>query len=137
LDCFLPLSRVPGVRLVSLQKGPGAEQLGTFPPGADILNLGERLDEGTGAFEDTAAVMRNLDLVVTSDTSIAHLAGGLGVPVWVVLNTGSDWRWLLDREDCPWYPTMRLFRQRRRGHWDEVLERVATQLAGRTPGRGH
>src|SRR5262249_11606963 len=76
----------------------------------------------------TAAVMKSLDLVITSDTAIPHLAGGLGVPVWVALNTGSCWRWLLEREDSPWYPTMRLFRQTRLGDWNAVFERIAVEL---------
>ena len=78
---------------------------------------------------DTAAVMRHLDLVITSDTAIAHLAGVLGVPVWVALPVGADWRWLLERVDSPWYPTMRLFRQTRFRCWSDVFERMAGQLA--------
>ena len=78
---------------------------------------------------DTAAVMRNLDLVVTSDTAVAHLAGALGVPVWVALGRSADWRWLEQREDCPWYPTMRLFRQARLGDWEELFARIAAELA--------
>jgi hypothetical protein len=121
---FAALARVPGVRLVSLQKGPGTEQLAEARGRFEVLDLGDRLD-AAGPFLDTAAVMRNLDLVVTSDTVAAHLAGALGVPVWVALSTASDWRWLLDRDDSPWYPTMRLFRQRRPGDWDEVFARIA------------
>jgi hypothetical protein len=78
---------------------------------------------------DTAAVMRNLDLVITSDTAVAHLAGALGVPVWVALGRACDWRWLDEREDCPWYPTMRLFRQERLGDWDGVFAAIAAELA--------
>src|SRR5260370_22492010 len=73
--------------------------------------------------------MANLDLIVTSDSAVAHLAGGLGRPVWIALRDVPDWRWLLDREDSPWYPTARLFRQRRRGDWDEVFARVPEELA--------
>ena len=83
---------------------------------------------------DTAAVMKSLDLVVTSDTAIAHLAGGLGVPVWVALALGADWRFLIGREDSPWYPTMRLFRQTEMGNWDGVFDRIAAELRG-SPGR--
>src|SRR5262249_38603289 len=93
-----------------------------------VTDLGSRLDETGGAFMDTAAVMKNLDLVVTSDTAAAHLAGALGVPVWVALPFIPDWRWLLDREDSPWYPSMRLFRQTERGNWAEVFERIARAL---------
>ena len=77
---------------------------------------------------DTAAVMMNLDLVVTTDTAVAHLAGALGVPVWVALGVGADWRFLAGREDIPWYPTMRLFRQKRLYEWEELFERIAAAL---------
>ena len=78
-----------------------------------------------------AAIMKNLDLVISCDTAVAHLAGALGVPVWVALPFVPDWRWLLEREDSPWYPTMRLFRQRRAGDWGEVFERMAKLLPRR------
>jgi tetratricopeptide (TPR) repeat protein len=128
LTHFAPLGRIEGVRLFSLQKGEGAEQLRAAAKYLPVTDLGERLDETAGAFMDTAAVMKNLDLVITSDTATAHLAGALGVPVWVVLALGADWRYLLYRQDSPWYPTMRLFRQRRLGDWDEVFERVASEV---------
>ena len=86
------------------------------------------MDEAAGPFMDTAALMKGLDLIITSDTSNAHLAGALGVPVWVVLPFAPDWRWQLDREDSPWYPTMRLFRPRERSGWGEVFQRVAGEL---------
>jgi tetratricopeptide (TPR) repeat protein len=125
---FAPLARVPGVRLFGLQKGPGREQIGPAARLVPLTDLGATLDEGTGAFLDTAAVMRNLDLVVTTDTALAHLAGALGVRAWVALSVGPDWRWLLGREDCPWYPSLRLFRQSRPHDWDEVFERMAVEL---------
>jgi tetratricopeptide (TPR) repeat protein len=120
---FAPLARLPGVRLVSLQKGLGSEQVATvdFP----LLDLSGRIDGAAGAFMDTAAVLCNLDLVVTSCTAIAHLAGGLGVPVWVALHYSPDWRWLRGREDSPWYPTMRLFRQTTFHGWPDVFQRMA------------
>jgi hypothetical protein len=128
---FAPLARVPGVHLLSLQKGAGRDQLpalrGYFP----VIDLGPQLNETTGPFLDTAAVMKNLDLVITSDTSAAHLAGALGVPVWVALHDVPDWRWLLEREDSPWYPTMRLFRQTRPGQWEDVFDRIAEALRRR------
>ena len=76
-------------------------------------------------------MMRNLDLVITLDSSLAHLAGALGVPIWVAIPVAADWRWLTDREDSPWYPTMRLFRQKRWGDWDEVFARMAVELAAK------
>jgi hypothetical protein len=103
LEQFVPLSRVPGVRLISLQKHVGLDQLAGLPKDAAIESLGEALDSGPDAFIDTAAVMTNLNLVITADTSIAHLAGALGRPTWVALKHVPYWRWLLDREDCPWY----------------------------------
>jgi tetratricopeptide (TPR) repeat protein len=116
-----PLAREAGVTLISLQTGTGARQLESVDFADRILSFGEELDAGPDAFVDTAAIMMNLDLVICSDTSVAHLAGALGVPVWVALHTTSEWRWLLDRDDSPWYPTMRLFRQRTAGRWDEVV----------------
>jgi tetratricopeptide (TPR) repeat protein len=125
---FEALARVPGVHLFSLQKGPGSEQLqglsGRFP----VVDLGSTLDEAAGAFMDTAAVMMNLDLVIGADTSLVHLAGALGVPVWVALAYAADWRWLRHREDSPWYPSARLFRQSRPGDWPEVFGRMADAL---------
>lgn len=128
---FAPLARVPGVRLYSVQKGPAREQIDAVARDFAVVDLGSTLDETAGAFMDTAAVMRSLDLVVTTDTSIAHLAGALGVPVWVALAIGPDWRWLRDREDSPWYPSMRLFRQARAHDWDEVFQRMAAELRRR------
>ena len=93
-----------------------------------VVDLGEDVDAGQGAFVDTAAIMKNLDLVITSDTAVAHLAGALGVPVWVALPFVPDWRWLLERSDSPWYPTMRLFRQEKAGDWAGVFERIGMAL---------
>lgn len=128
LEHFARLADCSGVRLFSLQKGFGSEQLQRLPAGAPIEDLGATLDEGTGAFVDTAAVMKNLDLVITSDTAVAHLAGALGVPVWVALQVRPNWRWFMGRDDSPWYPTMRLFRQSRLGDWTDVFTRIATEL---------
>jgi FkbM family methyltransferase len=130
LRCFAPLAAVPGVRLISLQKNHGLDQFGKLPDGMRVETLGEDFDAGPDAFRDTAAAMVNLDLIITSDTSAAHLAGALGRPVWMVLKFSPDWRWQLEREDSPWYPTARLFRQQQRGDWDEVLQRVAAELHG-------
>ncbi len=128
---FAPLARLPGVRLVSLQKGFGSEQVAQvdFP----VLDLSGRLDETAGPLMDTAAVIRNLDLVVTSDTAIAHLAGALAAPVWVALQFVPDWRWQIDREDSPWYPSLRLFRQTEHDGWPDVFERIAKAVQMRAP----
>lgn len=125
---FTSIARIPGVRLFSLQKEYGVDQLRELSESVPIVDLGRRLDLSGGAFLDTAAVMKCLDLVVTCDTSIAHLAGALGVPVWVALSAAADWRWLLDREDTPWYPTMRLFRQTRLKRWDDVFDRIVSEI---------
>jgi tetratricopeptide (TPR) repeat protein len=125
---FACLAQLPGVQLISLQKGPGAEQLQELAGRFSVLDLGSRLDEASGAFMDTAAVMNVLDLVICSDSAVAHLAGALGVPVWVALPLVPDWRWLLEREDSPWYPTMRLFRQTRDGNWEDVFGRMAMAI---------
>jgi len=121
---FAPLASIDGVRLVSLQKGFGTEQIAAAGfPVIDVSGLDE-----AGAFLDTAAMIRNLDLVITSDSAIAHLAGALGAPVWVALGFSPDWRWLREREDSPWYPTLRLFRQTTLGDWPDVFRRMAAAL---------
>ena len=128
LSQFAPLARVDGVRLYSLQKGHGSEQIealgGQFP----LDDLQRAIAPDADPWMDVAAIMKNLDLVVTCDTSVAHLAGALGVPVWVALAARVDWRWMLDRADSPWYPTMRLFRQQRLGDWEGVFHQMATEL---------
>jgi hypothetical protein len=129
LAALAPLAQIPGVQLVSLQKGPGAEQLQRVGFRDRVLELGPELDNGPDAFLDTAAVMTHLDLVISSDTSIVHLAGALARPVWVALNASPDWRWLRDRNDSPWYPAMRLFRQSdRNGGWEPVVAELVTAL---------
>lgn len=128
LSYFVPLAACPGVQLISLQKDFGREQLARLGGQTGIVDLGATLDQRCGAFIDTSAAIANLDLVITSDTAIAHLAGALGKPVWVALALVPDWRWMLARADSPWYPTMRLFRQSARGDWNEVFERIAGEL---------
>ena len=130
LAALAPLAQLPGVSLVSLQKGPGAESLAEVSFRDRVLDLGEELDRGPNAFLDTAAVMAGLDLVISTDTAIAHLAGALARPTWVALNASPDWRWLLDRTDSPWYPTLRLFRQSRTNSgWAPVVADMVTALA--------
>jgi len=125
---FETLTDIPGLRLISLQKNAGVEQLRELPAGMNVETFGDTLDPGPEAFVDTAAIMENLDLVITSDTAAAHLAGALGRPAWVALSRVPDWRWLLDRSDSPWYPTMRLFRQSRSGDWPEVFAAIKASL---------
>jgi tetratricopeptide (TPR) repeat protein len=132
LACFEPLARIQGVRLISLQRGPGTEQLAALHGRFPVLTLDAKMDEN-GAFLDTAAVMQGLDLIVTSDTAIPHLAGALARPVWMALSFTPDWRWLRDREDSPWYPTLRLFRQGRLGDWKGVMDRMAQELTKALP----
>lgn len=127
LSCFAPLADLPGVKLYSLQKDFGREQITQVSFGQRLVDLSPRL----ASFDDTAAAMMNLDLVICCDTSVAHLAGALGKPVWVATGTVPDWRWLLERDDSPWYPTMRLFRQSCRGNWQDVFERITETLAER------
>ena len=131
LEALRPLASLAGVRLISLQKHHGLEQLATVA--SELRIETPLLDAGPDAFVDTAAVMASLDLIVTSDTSIAHLAGALGRPVWVALQHVPDWRWQLGREDCPWYPSMRLFRQTRRGDWEDVFARITAAAADLVP----
>jgi Flp pilus assembly protein TadD len=126
LSAFAPLAAVPGVRLISLQKFEGEEQIASA--GLPVEKL-PGLDDGPDAFLDTAAAMMALDLIITSDTAIPHLAGALGRSVWVALRLVPDWRWMLGRADSPWYPTMRLFRQTTDGDWAPVFATMARELA--------
>ena len=96
-----------GVALLALQKGPKTDQAGAYYGRAPLINIGAEIED----YDDTMAILDNLDLLVTVDTSVAHLAGAMGRPVWIMLPRAPDWRWLLDRADTPWYPTVRLFRQ--------------------------
>jgi Flp pilus assembly protein TadD len=129
LQQLSPLART-GATFYSLQKGPSASQAAHPPAGMALIDLTEELDD----FADTAALVCNLDLVITVDTAVAHLAGAMGKPAWLLVASEQDWRWLLWREDTPWYPTLRLFRQRTPGDWAEVIDRVAAALAERSGG---
>ena len=130
---FLQMGRIPGLRLISLHKGLGESQLLDLPRGLVVETLGADFDAGPDAFVDTAAVMTCCDLVITSDTAVAHLAGALGVKTWVALKHVPDWRWFLERNDSPWYPSMRLFRQGSPGDWDGVFGSMKAALAEVTP----
>jgi len=131
LECFKALADIPGVQLISLQKGADTSALSGAGGGSRLIDFGEAVDTESGAFMDTAAIMKNLDLVISSDTSVPHLAGALGVPVWLALPHVPNWRWLLDRPDSPWYPTMRLFRQQEAGDWAGVFEQIQAALGQR------
>jgi len=131
LAAFAPLMAVPRVNFVSLQKGQGEEQLDTAPFGNSILRFAD-LDAGADAFLDTAAALKCVDLLITSDSAIAHLAGALGVPTWLCLKHEPDWRWMLARADTPWYPSMRLFRQPTHKDWAGLFTQVAAALTLRS-----
>jgi tetratricopeptide (TPR) repeat protein len=126
-DLLALLTTVAGIDFVSLQKEPRPADAEALARSDNVLDLGPALQD----FGDTAAVISVLDLVISVDTSIAHVAGALGKPVWIMLPSRVDWRWLLDREDSPWYPTARLFRQRRAGDWPDVIARVRQELVAR------
>jgi tetratricopeptide (TPR) repeat protein len=126
LACFAPLAR-DGVRLISLQRGAGSEQLEALAGRFPVEEL-PACPEGVSPTLWDAAVIKGLDLVVSVDSAVAHLAGGLGVPVWIALGFAPHWRWLLGREDSPWYPSARLFRQERFGDWDGVFAAMARAL---------
>ena len=125
LATLAPLADLPRTALLSLQKGPAQNQIGGYWGRAPLVNLGPEIRD----FADTMAVVEHLDLVVTIDTALAHLAGAMGKPVWVMLIFGADWRWFLDRSDSPWYPTARLFRQQAPGRWGPLVAEIAAELA--------
>jgi tetratricopeptide (TPR) repeat protein len=124
LDIFSPLAEIADISFYSLQKGEAAQQAKNPPAGMTLIDYTEEIND----FADTAALIENLDLIVSVDTSVVHLAGALGKPVWTLLPFVPDWRWMLNREDSPWYPTMRLFRQPSPGDWDSVITRISKEL---------
>ncbi len=124
LEQLVPLMNVAGTTFYSLQLGPGSEQVKQMPPDVRLIDLAAELKD----FADTAAIVANLNLVISVDSSVAHLAGAMGKPVWILLNKGCDWRWFLEREDSPWYPTARLFRQTTAGGWQEVVKLIELEL---------
>jgi Flp pilus assembly protein TadD len=137
LQHFEPLTRIPGIRLISLQRGPGIEQIESFQrlTRQALIVPSDGQQTSPAHLADNMAIMANLDLIVTVDTATAHLAAALGKPTWVVLSFIADWRWIVARQDSPWYPSMRLFRQKRLGDWEELIERVVHAL--RLLPRGH
>jgi hypothetical protein len=123
LSALLPLLNL-NATFVSLQRDVRADDVTLLQNRRDLLHFGDEFKD----FADTAALLSNLDLVISVDTSVAHLAGALGKPLWIMLPFVPDWRWLLDREDSPWYPTARLFRQDNTHEWDNVIARVGAAL---------
>ncbi len=123
-DGFAALFDCPGVTFYSLQTDERAADLKRLPNPAAVIDLAPQLTD----FADTAAYIAQLDLVIAVDTAVAHLAGALAVAVWILLPYAPDWRWMLEREDSPGYPTARLFRQRQRGDWEDVIARVKQRL---------
>lgn len=121
---FHPLSKIEGVKLYGLQEGFAAWQADELPSDMEVISLGEEFED----FADTAGAIENMDLVISVDTSVLHLAGAMGKPVWAIIPFEPEWRWMLERQDTPWYPTMKLFRQKERQNWDELFSRVSQQL---------
>lgn len=138
LRAFAPLAALPGVTLVSLQKGEGRREIATC--GFPVVDLDAELDAYGGAFVDSAALITALPLVIAGDTPIAHLAGALGKPVWTALSPSPDWVWGNEGEETPWYPSMTVFRRTRGHDWTDVFSAMAAHMeqmrsmAGRTPG---
>lgn len=126
LSALAPLAALDGIVLVALQKGPAQGEAAYYLGRAPLINLGPEIAD----FSDTAAIIESLDLVVAIDTAVSHLAAAIGKPVCLMLPYSSDWRWLRDRSDSPWYPTARLFRQEMPGRWGPVAARVASTIAG-------
>jgi len=125
---FRGIAKIPGVRLISLQKVDETDPANVLPQDMKIERFGAELDSGPDAFVDTAAVMQSLDLIISTDTALVHLAGMLARPTWLIVKQVPDWRWLMDRADCPWYPTLTLFRQKVRGDWKSAFEEVEAAL---------
>ena len=130
---FAPLGQLEGVRFFSLQKGAGSDQLETLAGCLDVVHWGRRIDGKGGAFMDTAAILKNLDLLITVDTAVAHVAGALQVPTWLALAKIPDWRWGLEGRSTVWYPSLRLFRQSEAGDWSAVLAQMAQALQKQAP----
>jgi len=124
LDHLAPLAQVKNARFFSLQKGPAAAQTARPPKGLDLTDFTQEITD----FADTAAIAANLDLIIAVDTSVAHLAAALGKPTWIMIPYMPDWRWLRDRSDSPWYPTLKIFRQSRNRTWREVIEKITEAL---------
>ncbi|MCK5632479.1 tetratricopeptide repeat protein [bacterium] len=123
-----PLAKIPGVSLYSLQKTTGEDQLKKTNNLFKVHTFDQNFDVTNGRFMDTAAVIKNMDLIITIDTSIAHLAGGLGIPTWIMLPNPADWRWIIGKDTTPWYPKTKLFKQPTPGNWSPVIKQIAQKL---------
>ena len=128
LQSFAPIAAIDGISLYSLQKVDGTDQIKKMDNVFTLHTFDLDFDQIHGRFMDTAAVMQNLDLIISVDTATAHLAGGLGIPTWILLPKQADWRWMCTKTDSPWYPTMRLFRQSKTGNWNNVIQTIADEL---------
>jgi len=126
VQLFKPIAKIPGVSLYSLQKVSGTDQLDDIS--FVVHDFGSDFDTKHGRFMDTAAIIKNLDLIITVDTSISHLAAALGAPTWILLPEPSDWRWMTTCTDTPWYPNVKLFRQPHVGDWKGAVEKVTKEL---------
>jgi hypothetical protein len=124
LETFSTIAQIDNITFYSLQKGEAKKQAKNPPKGMSFIDLTEDIND----FSDTAALIENLDLIITVDTAVAHLAGALGKSVWTLLPFVPDWRWMLNRDDSPWYPTMRLFRQPSLGDWESVIDKIKDEL---------
>jgi hypothetical protein len=131
LQTLAPLGQVPGVQFYSLQTGNAAFEASNPPAGLNLTDYSADLTD----FAETAALIANLDLVITTDTSIPHLAGAMGKPFWLLVQYSPDWRWMLNRADSPWYPTARLFRQPTFGAWDQLVKSVSESLGEMVRGK--
>ena len=124
LDTFSPLEQFDNITFYSLQKGDAAEQAKNPPKDMKLIDYTDEIND----FSDTAALIKNLDLVISADTAVAHLAGALGSRIWILLSSVPIWPWMLHHEDSPWYPTMKLFRQPSKGDWESVIDKVIVEL---------
>ncbi len=124
IEDFLPVLQIPNITFYSLQLGDRSEDINELPENINIVDLSDRLQD----YGDTAVVVEKLDLTICVDTSVAHLAGALGKSIWVALCYNPDWRWLLERNDSPWYPTMKIFRQSQPQDWQSVFSQIAKEI---------
>ncbi len=128
LQNFTPLADIKNVKLFSLQKGTGTEQIKNWHGATELIDLGQAFAD----FSDTAAAIENMDLIISVDTSVIHLAGAMGKPAWTLLPFTPDWRWMMQRQDSPWYPTIKLLRQKQHGNWQELFHRVTDRVENLT-----